>query len=362
MNTEDLNRFLISPDTTLKAAMKALSGGGIRGRVLFIVDDNSKLIGSVADGDIRRAILNSVGFEQPISKIMFKSPRFVRRREENFEEKAKCLVLEERLYSIPVLDETNRIADILFWYEFFDKHPHEFHPHTALSNPVVIMAGGKGTRLDPFTKILPKPLIPFGDKPIVEKIMDNFSAYGFNTFILTLNYKKEIIKMYFKENMPSGNLSWIEEDKYLGTAGSLSLLRDTIKETFFVCNCDVLLENDFKNIMLWHKGEGALVTLIGCHKEMVIPYGTLEVESGYLKSITEKPKFDMIINTGVYVMEPEVLDFIAPDEHIDMNELVTKVAAKGKVTVYPVCDGWFDLGQWKEYNESLYLLKNGETK
>lgn len=358
LKTEEIKRLIIAPETSLKAAMRFLSSAG-GGRVLFVVNEEDKLIGSVTDGDIRRAILNGVGFEQHISKIMFKFPRFVISSEKEYNKKAERYILDEKLYAIPLLDEAYRIIDILFWHDFFGSHPYESHSIGFITNPVVIMAGGRGTRLDPFTKILPKPLIPFGEKPIIEKIMNNFNGYGFANFILTLNYKKELIKMYLKENQFPYKVEYVEEkEEYLGTAGSLGLLKDILRETFFVTNCDVIVESDFKNILLWHKGENSLITLIGCHKEMVIPYGTLEVNDGYLKSINEKPAFDLIINTGVYIMEPEVLNFISPGEHLDMNHLLERVMRQGKVTVYPVCDGWFDIGQWKEYRDSLYLLGN----
>ena len=148
----------------------------------------------------------------------------------------------------------------------------------------------------------------------------------------------------------------------MGTAGSLGMLKGKIKETFFVSNCDVIIDSDFRNILLWHKGEKALATLIGCHKEMLLPYGTLEVNEGSLKAINEKPTFDMIINTGVYLFEAEVLELIKPGERLNMNHFIERIMKKGRITVYPVCEGWFDLGQWKEYNDSLYLLQNGKTK
>jgi dTDP-glucose pyrophosphorylase len=356
MRTEDIRRTTISPETSLKAAMKLLSAAS--GRVLFVIDGDSKLIGSVTDGDIRRAILNNIGFDRQVGEIMFKSTRFVRDSDKDLEEKARRHVLDEKLHAIPVLNGADRIVDIFFWYDYFEKHPHEAHSIERLTNPIVIMAGGKGERLDPFTRILPKPLIPIGDKPIVEKIMDGFSEHGFADFILTLNYKKEMIKSYFRENRPSYNVEWVEEESYLGTAGSLRLLKDKVKETFYVCNCDVIVQHNFSNILLWHKGERAIITMIGCHKEMVIPYGTLSMDNGKLQFINEKPVFDLIINTGVYLMEPEVLSYIEPDEKIDMNQLIERVLAKGKVTVYPISDGWFDVGQWKEYKDSLYMLED----
>ncbi|MCM8761205.1 MAG: sugar phosphate nucleotidyltransferase [Candidatus Omnitrophica bacterium] len=358
MHTEEVKKLLIGPYTSVKIAMKTLSS--VLTKVIFVVDDSDRLIGSVTDGDIRRAILSNVGFDRPIKDIMFKSPRFVRRGDADFREKIRRYIREEHLSAVPVVNEAGKILDIEVWYDFFDKHPHEqLVPH-SMSNPVVIMAGGKGERLDPFTKILPKPLIPFGDKPILEKIMDNFNKYGFYNFILTLNYKKELIKMYLKENQLPYKVDWVEEDEYLGTAGSLGLLRNRIKETFFVCNCDILLDNEFKNILLWHKGEKAQITIIGCHKEMSIPYGMLEIENGDLKAINEKPVFDLIINVGVYIMEPGVMGLIGDRERIDMNHLIERAIKKSlKVSVYPVYGGWVDIGQWKEYQDSLYLLQKG---
>jgi len=360
LSFDDIRKLIISPNATLKMAMKVLTTGSEK--VLFVVNESDKLVGSLTDGDIRRAILNDMGFDVPVADIMFKMPRFVRHMDKKMEEAAKTRILNDRVPAIPVLDEMDRIVDILFWYDFFDSHPLESHVPESLTNPVVIMAGGKGERLDPFTKILPKPLIPFGDKPIIEKIMDDFSKYGLRRFILTLNYKKEFIKAYFSENPLQYDVSWVEEENYLGTAGSLALLKDKLKETFFVCNCDTILENDFNSMLLWHKGEKALITIIGCHKEMVIPYGSLEMSGGSLKRINEKPQLDLIINTGVYILEPEVLSFISPGEKMDMNHLIEKVMERGKVGVYPVYTGWFDMGQWKEYKDSLYLLQNGSNK
>lgn len=234
------------------------------------------------------------------------------------------------------------------------------HGRSRLKNTAVIMAGGKGERLDPFTKILPKPLIPVGDKPIIDKVMENFNKYGISNFVLTLNYKKEFIKMYFKENETPYNIKFLEENEYLGTAGGLSMLNGMVKEAFFVCNCDTIIEDDFNDILAWHKSEKALLTIIGCHKEMVIPYGTLELKGSRLRKINEKPVLDLIINTGMYVMEPQVLELVPPSEHLGMNQLIEKIMKRGKVAVYPISDGWFDIGQWKEYKDSLRLLEGSK--
>ncbi|MCX5695197.1 MAG: sugar phosphate nucleotidyltransferase [Candidatus Omnitrophica bacterium] len=355
LNVEEIKKFTVSAEISLKNVMKFLSDA--KSRVVFVVDESGKLTGSITDGDVRRAILKGVDFKQPISEIMFKAPRFVKRSDRKLEEKVKNYLVEEKLYAIPLLDEQDKIVDVFFWHDFLKFHPLESPEKTTFTNPVVIMAGGKGERLDPFTKILPKPLIPFGDEPIIDKIMGNFNKHGFSNFILTLNYKKEMIKMYFKENASAYKVQWVEEDEYLGTAGGIGLLKELVRETFFVCNCDTIIENDFKNILLWHKAEKALITIIGCHKEMVIPYGILEMEEGCLKAINEKPMFDFVINTGVYIIEPEVLSLIPAKQKLDMDYLIDKVMSRGKVAVYPICEGWLDLGQWKEYKDSLYLLQ-----
>ena len=197
LSPEKLKKLSVSPETTIKVAMQTLNVTA--SKIIFVINDKNKLIGSITDGDIRRAILSGIGFERPISKTMHKFPRSVKRLEKAYREKAERYMVEEELYAIPVLDDSDKIVDIFFWQDFLEKHPLEFHAVREISNPVVIMAGGKGERLDPFTKILQKPFIPFGDKPIIEKIITNFSKYGFSNFILTLNYKKDLIKAYFKE-------------------------------------------------------------------------------------------------------------------------------------------------------------------
>jgi NDP-sugar pyrophosphorylase family protein len=215
------------------------------------------------------------------------------------------------------------------------------------------MAGGRGKRLDPFTRILPKPLVPIHDKPVVELIMERFHKCGFHKFIFTLNYKKEYLKLFLKENDFPYSIDLIEEEDFLGTAGSLSLLAGKITDTFFVVNCDSLLDIDFEQVLKWHKDHRAAITVVGSHAEVKIPFGVLKMHDGTLRKIMEKPVHDVIINTGVYVMEPRVIMRVPKAKKIDMNVLIDSVARKEKVMVYPICDGWFDIGQWGEYKKFL---------
>lgn len=353
MDKAKLKTLLISPETSLKQAMQKLNETSEK--ILFVTEENSKLLGTLTDGDIRRGLINGLKFSDSVENIMKQKFFYVSHNDPDKKAKAKAIMLEEKIEQIPYINRSGVIADLILWTDIFvDKKTGG--QKELISNPVVIMAGGKGTRLAPFTRILPKPLIPIDEKPVIEIIMEKFFNYGFHNFIYTLNYKKEYIKAFLKENTFPYNIDWIEESEFMGTAGSLFLLRDKIKDTFFVSNCDIILNADFADILAWHKKEGNLMTLLGCHKEVKIPYGVLELEHGELKNFKEKPNFDVIINTGVYVLEPEIISLIPEGKFIDMNVLIELVAKKGKVSVYPISEGWFDVGQWDEYAKSLKEL------
>ncbi len=348
-----LKSLLILPETTVKKAMQELDQTAER--ILFVVDENLKLLGTVTDGDIRRGLIDGLKFDASIKNVMHKDFTFIPEKEINSEENIGKLMIENRFEQIPVLDEAGRIRDVVLWTEIFGKEKTtktvQIYP-----NQVVIMAGGKGTRLDPFTKVLPKPLMPIGNKPIIEIIMELFFKSGFKNFVYTLNYKKEFLKLFLKENNFNYNISWVEEDFFMGTAGGLSLLKDKIDDTFFVTNCDSLLEIDFEKAFRWHKEQKTAVTVIGCHNEIKIPFGVLEISNGKLESILEKPVHDVIINTGVYIFEPYVIPLIPEKLKVDMDWLLTEVAKKHKIGVYPIYSGWFDMGQWGEYQKSIEKL------
>ncbi len=353
MDKQRLRSFLISADITIKQAMQKLNETAEK--ILFIVDDGDKLLGTVTDGDIRRGLINGLKFTDSVENVMWRQFVYVDSGDPDKEEKATDIMLNDKIEQIPVLNGQAQLVDVILWTELFGKksYPEE---KQLLTNPVVIMAGGKGTRLEPFTRILPKPLIPIDGKPMIEIIMEKFYKYGFHNFLYTLNYKREYIKAFLQENSFPYTVGWVEEEDFMGTAGSLLLLRDSIQETFFVSNCDIILNADFAKIVDWHKKHGNMMTLLGCHKEVKIPYGILEMEDGALKNFIEKPNYDVIINTGVYVLEPEVIELVPENEPMDMNVLIETVSKRGKVSVYPISEGWFDVGQWDEYAKSLKEL------
>lgn len=354
MEKSKLKSLLIPHDTTIKQAMHKLNETSEK--ILFAVDCNDKLLGTITDGDIRRALINGVQFSESVENIMWTRFYSFSHKDPGRKKKARSIMLNEKIEQIPLLNRNGVITDILLWTDLFvnGKADNERSFH---ANPVVIMAGGKGTRLDPFTKILPKPLIPIGDKPVIELIMSRFYQYGFNRFIYTLNYKKDYLKLFLKENKFPYVIDWVEEEDFLGTAGSLSLLSDKMTDTFFVVNCDSLLDVNFEEILKWHKGHKAAMTVIGCHNEVKIPFGVLKMSDGKLDRIVEKPVHDYVINTGIYVMEPHVISYIPKGKSMDMNILLELVIEKEKVSVYPIYNGWFDIGQWEEYKRSVEKLK-----
>ena len=222
------------------------------------------------------------------------------------------------------------------------------------------MGGGKGTRLDPFTRILPKPLIPMGNDPIIKIIMDEFGKYGMSDFYITLNNKGKMIKAYFHDHNLPYKINFIEEQKPLGTAGALKLIKPKLKETFFVSNCDIIIKSDYNDIIKFHKERKNSLTLVGSMQHYTIPYGVCEIENGGdLISIREKPQYDFLTNTGMYVLELDVLNLIPGDTYFDMTDLIKAIQGKGqKVGVFPVSkESWIDVGQWAEYKNAIQKIE-----
>lgn len=357
MDNKRLKSLFITTDTSIKESMQKLNETSEK--ILFVVDDKEKLLGTVSDGDIRRGLIHGVNFADSVETVFHRNYIALPSGLPDFKQQARQLMISKKIEQIPVLDINNKIVDVALWTDIFEEKSEEKREN-LFSNQVVVMAGGRGTRLEPFTEILPKPLIPIGSKSVIEIIMDKFLRCGFHRFIYTLNYKKEYIKLFLKERAFSCDIDWIEEDDFLGTIGGLTLLKEKIEDTFFVTNCDSVLELDFDDVLSWHKEHEAAITIIGCHNEVKIPFGVLTLSNGRLENIHEKPVHDIIINTGVYVLEPHVLSYLVAGARKDMNELIQAVAEKEKVCVYPIYKGWFDIGQWEEYRKNVQIIGKGK--
>jgi len=357
MDKEHLASLLISPITTIKEAIQRLNETGMK--ILFIVDADTKLLGTLTDGDIRRGIISGLPLTAAVNSVMKQQFISVAENDPSYHEDAKRLMQQHMIEHVPVVDPQGSIRDVFLWVDFLSAERSAATKQVKkLLNPVVIMAGGKGTRLDPFTKILPKPLIPIGEKPVIETIMDRFHENGFTRFILVLNYKKEMIKAYFGERPASYDIAFVEEDAFYGTAGGLSLVRDRINEPFIVTNCDTILEGSYRDFFQWHADNKHMMTIIGSHREITVPYGVLCMNNGTLDRIDEKPKLDLFINTGTYIFDPSIFEHINVGQHLDMDKLIDKVKTlhADRVGVYPHWGGWLDIGQWEEYRKSLKEL------
>ena len=339
---------------SVRDAMKMLSKSGQKS--LVIVDDDNLLIGTLSDGDIRKAILNGADMGDSIKSYYQPNPTTLTHNKFKNED-AKDIFKINKFDLIPVIDERSKLVDILFWENVFGQtRPIE---KVDLNVSVVIMAGGKGTRLEPFTKILPKPLVPIHDKPIIEHIMNRFADLGMMDFYLTINYKGKILKAYFEEIEHNYNIKFIEEKTPLGTAGCLFYLKNKVKNPVFITNCDIIIKADYKDLYKFHSDGDYDITLVASTKELTIPYGTCILnEEGHLSHIYEKPKYDFLINAGLYILNPEILNIIPNNKFYHITELIDDAKKQGKkIGVYPIAEeDWIDIGQWAEYKKAIDRL------
>lgn len=343
MNIADLT---ISPNTTLFEALNLMDKID---RKLLLVLDGRKFISLISIGDIQRSILKKVSLDTQVSKV-FRRDILVAKISDD-----KNLILKtmkkERIEFMPVIDDNSNLVDVLFWEDYFENK--KITSGTKLGLPVVIMAGGEGTRLRPLTNIIPKPLIPIDDKTIVEDIMDKFIDVGCNEFTFSVNYKAEKIKEYF-EKIPNKNytVNYIQEDKPLGTAGSLYLLKDKLKTTFFVSNCDILVDVNLEDLLKYHRENNNAITVVSVLKNYSIPYGTIETsENGQLASLNEKPNIVYQINSGLYILEPKIFEYLPENQFMHITDLILKLRKNNlNVGVFPISEGsWVDMGNWDEY-------------
>ena len=275
----------IHPQASIKEAMEALDKTAEK--VLLVVDNDEKLIGALTDGDIRRYILKEQDLIGTIENAFNKNPIFV--FQEDFEqEKVKRIFTEKIIELIPIVDQDRKLVDYITWGKIFGNNRKS--ENQKLNVPVVIMAGGSGTRLEPFTKVLPKPLIPIDGKPVVDHIIDRFRAYGVSEFYMTIHHMSKILRAYFEEKNPDYSIGFAEEDEPRGTAGSLKLLADKLNRPFFVSNCDIIIETDYADLYRFHIKNSYDITLVASAKQFDIPYGICALNgNGSLERIQEKP-------------------------------------------------------------------------
>lgn len=346
MRVEDL---LLDGGTAVLDAMRRLGETG--SRILFLCEDGV-LRGCVTDGDIRRYILKGLPLDGPVYDAANHAPCALPIESRA---KARALLLEKGIGALPLLDKKGRVQDVVFADDFLDVEPCK-----KLDVPVVMMAGGLGTRLYPYTKILPKPLIPIGELPIAEHIIHRFTDVGCDSFTMIVNYKKSMIKSYFNDLQKDYTVEYADEDTPLGTGGGLSLLKGQITSTFFLTNCDILIDADLADLYGAHKEQGNTITMVCAVKHFTIPYGVVELgDTGELCAIAEKPEMNFLTNTGLYVVEPSVIESLRPNEPVPFTDVIERVRTSGgRVGVYPVSEhSWMDMGQLEELDNMRRRLE-----
>lgn len=345
-NKEKVKSISIQHDISLLEGLKTMDE---QRRKLLLVFKADVFLNILTIGDIQRAIINNLSLNEPVEKVL-RNDTIIMDSTATYEE-IRSEMLRVRAECMPVLDKKKKLVNIYFWEDVFPSQKKRIVRDINL--PVVIMAGGKGSRMKPLTNVIPKPLIPTGEKTIVENIMDRFKAIGCRNFHLSVNYKAEIIKYYFSNpEHQEYSISFVQEEKPLGTAGSLTLLKDKISSTFFISNCDILIEEDYGEIYNYHVKNKNEITVVAALIHYPIPYGTITTrKDGILEELNEKPELVFKINSGMYLLEPHLLKEIPENQFFHITELIDHVKRRnGKVGVFPVSsNSWKDIGEWDKY-------------
>jgi dTDP-glucose pyrophosphorylase len=350
--TNDFSKLIIESSASVKDAMRKLDQTALK--ILFVVEEGNVLVGSLSDGDIRRWILNDGQLDAKSCDVCYRNT-FYATLPYNIEE-IKAEIYRRGIVYVPVVNDKKEIKEFLVWDKLFGMKK---KVEGSLDADVVIMAGGKGTRLEPFTRILPKPLIPVNDKTILEHIIERFLDYNVEHFFLSVNHKAKIIKSYFEELNPAYTITYLTEDKPLGTIGAVRQLAGKIQRDLILTNCDILIEADYVDILANHRKLGNAVTMVASLKQYKIPYGVCEIRNGELVCMKEKPEYDFLVNTGMYVISREMLELIPDDTYFDATQFLDKVKESGfKVGVYPISEeSWTDIGEWTEYRKAAAKIK-----
>lgn len=339
MTNMELEEILIEENSDIRTAIEQLER--VRCKVIYVVSQG-KLSAAISDGDVRRYTLSEGNVNLPVKFIANYNPTFLLRYEK---EKIDGIFQRTEIYSIPIINYNQEVVEIVF------RNGRRVRRKYNLECPVVMMAGGKGTRLHPYTQILPKALIPIGEIPISERIINNFNDFGCVQFFMVVNHKKNMIQAYFDGASKEYDLTYIEEDRPLGTGGGLYLLEEYIQQDFFLVNCDIIVDADYNEIYMHHQKEGNYITIVAAKYQHIVPYGVVNCDEAknYL-SISEKPELNYLISTGMYVVDKELLRLMPHNQEIAFPDLIDEAKQSGKkIGVYVVEESaYMDMGQMEE--------------
>ena len=344
-----IKRYIVNASDTVYEVMCHINAGA---KGIAYVYENGRLYGTVSDGDIRRYIIKNGNLDEPVRGIANKKYRFI--TSDNYEE-AMRIMRRAELSSIPLLNEQHVIEKIFFLQSGGEPVIKQ------VDAPVVIMAGGIGSRLQPYTNILPKPLIPIGEKTITEHIIERFMSNGCKHFDMIVNYKRNFIQSYFSDLETSYDIDFVIEETFMGTGGGLRLLRERYTQPFFLTNCDILVEEDYAGIYEMHVEQKNVITMVCAIKNIRLPYGTVHMtESGEVMRLEEKPSLSFMTNTGLYVVSPEFIEMIPDEQSVPITDVIQTCVDTGKrVGVYPISEErWYDMGQFEEMERMKRHLAN----
>ncbi len=331
----------LTPASSIKEALQIIDAGAMK--IALVLDDKDHLLGILSDGDIRRGLLSGLSLDDSIESIVSKNPTVCGINDSK--EEILKIAVAKKLYCIPIIDEKG----VLVGVEEVD----DLLKPASFSNRVVLMAGGLGTRLRPLTDETPKPLLQVGDKPILETIINGFAKYGFTNIVLSVSYKAEMIEAYFGDGSKFGvNIEYVHEEKRMGTAGALSLMKEKLSEPFFVMNGDLLTNINFEHMLEYHLSHNAIATMGVREYDFQVPYGVVNVDGQDILSIEEKPVHNFFVSGGVYVLSPDVLEMI-PDTYYDMPTLFENLIEKKKKSIsFPIREYWLDIGQMSDFHRA----------
>ena len=349
---ESIENRKISIDKGLLSALKQMDEQHVK--MLFVFEE-THFVSILTIGDIQRAIVKNTPLDSAVADIVSRDKKFAHVGDAMEDIRKKMLRL--RAECMPVLSDKGELVDVVFWKDLFEKD--ESQSRDKINLPVIIMAGGKGTRLKPITNVIPKPLVPIGDKTILETILDQFEEIGCTKFYMSVNYKADIIKYYLSQLGHKYDIEFFQEDKPLGTIGSVSLLKGKIDTPFFVSNCDSINEQDYRDVYDYHLENHNDLTIVTMVKSFKIPYGVIETgEDGLMTSLSEKPELTFQVNTGVYILNPDCIDEIPKGQFFHITQLMEKIKNHGgRVGCFPVSEhAWKDMGEWPEYLKMIDVL------
>jgi len=339
---KNIENIKLKQNATIKEALGIIDSGAMQ--IALVVDDNDKLLGTLTDGDIRRGILRGLDLDSSIETIVFKEPAVA--KISSTKEEILKIALSKKLHQIPIVDDNGIVLDL--------KEIEELVEPKIKTNRVILMVGGLGTRLRPLTQDTPKPMLKVGNKPILQTIVEKFAEYGFVNITMCVNFNASIIRDYFGDGKEFGvNIDYVLEEKRMGTAGALSLLKERSSEPFFVMNGDLLTNVNFEHIFNYHTLNKATATMCVREYDYEVPYGVVKMNDNKIIEIAEKPVQKFFVSAGIYILSPEILDLIPKNEFYDMPALFEKLIKLSKnVISFPIREYWLDIGRMEEYQRA----------